>query len=120
MNPVRFLLTTCVSILLCACASRPAGYSGRWISKETVVGDFQPAVVERTLTLGSDGHGQLVIKQNNRVVKDASGTWGIQADILHLDTEKNQSIYLRILRLTTERLVVRTEEGNERIYDRVQ
>jgi len=120
MNPVRLLLTTGICVLLCACASRTAGYSGRWISKETVVVDFQPAVVERTLTLDHNGRGQLVIRQNNRVVKDASGTWDIQADILHLDTEKNQSIYLRVLRLTNERLVVRTEDGNERIYDRVQ
>lgn len=120
MNPFRLLLTACITVLLCACATRPAGYSGRWISKETVVGGFQPAVVERALTLEQDGRGQLVIKQNNQVIKDATGTWGIQADILHLDTEKNQSIYLRVLRLTNERLVVRTEEGNERIYDRIQ
>lgn len=126
---MRSLLTLALALLSLAfvgCDSaKKANLAGRWISKETKVhkiiltGD-KTDVIERVLELNSTGEGELAIKVNGKVETSAKGKWVMQGDIFCLDYEGSKSVYMRLVRTTNERLVIRTPEGVERIYDRLQ
>jgi hypothetical protein len=126
MRSLLTLALALISIAFVGCDSaKKANYSGRWISKETMVdkGIINPDktnVVERTLTLEPGGRSEFLVKVNGKAAQVTAGTWAVQADILYLDHEAGKTVYMRVIRITNERLVIRNPEGTERIYDRLQ
>lgn len=125
MRPVYLWILVLLSLGIIGCdASKKSEMAGRWVAKETVVekgftGDRSDSVL-RTLSLDSNGRGEFTINANGNIIRRDIGSWTVVADVFILDHEGGKSNYFRILRLTKERLVIRTEEGFERIYDRVQ
>ena len=126
MRSTLTLVFALLSLAFVGCDSVKKGdFVGRWINKETEVrknmltGD-KTDIVERTLELNSSGNGELVIRVNGKTENGAKGKWAIQGDIFFLDYEGDQTLYMRIIRITNERMVIRTPEGKERIYDRLQ
>ncbi|MEY4272529.1 MAG: hypothetical protein RL250_1395 [Verrucomicrobiota bacterium] len=110
---------------LVGCNVKKSAIAGQWFSKDPYIerkifGSDQPHVVERNLRLDQNGQGTLLILDNRKVSETINGQWAVDGDILHLDYEGGKSLYLRIVRLTDERLVIRTDEGKERIYERVK
>jgi hypothetical protein len=126
MRPILTLALALLSLTFVGCDSaKKANYSGRWISKETlvdkgIINSDKTNVVERTLTLEANGKGEFLVKLNGKNAQVASGNWAVQADILYLDHEAGKTLYMRVIRITNERLVIRNQEGVERIYDRLQ
>jgi hypothetical protein len=125
MRVLVFLLLATVAFGLCGCEAQKSKFAGRWISKETLVKNnaftgSKADAFERQLVLDSNGNGQLLVNQNGEPAFSVSGKWSIEGDIFHLDYEGTKTIYMRILRVTNERLVLRNEEGKERIFDRLQ
>jgi hypothetical protein len=119
------LLLLLSGLCLLGCDAKKSAIAGHWFSKDPYVerkllGSDQPHVVERTLRLDKGGEGSLVILDNRKVSESLSGRWDLDGDVLHLDYEGGKSLYLRVVRLTDERLVIRTDEGKERIYERVK
>lgn len=99
-------------------------FVGRWISKETrgdegISSSDRTEIIVRSLTLDANGSGALRITLNGRVTQNAAGRWSVLNDVLFLDHENGQAINFRIVRITTERLVIRNPDGGERIYDRL-
>jgi hypothetical protein len=126
MRSTLTLAFALLSLAFVGCDSAKKGnFVGRWINKETQVhkiiltGD-KTNIVERTLELNSTGNGELVIRVNGKTENGAKGKWAIQGDIFFLDYEGDKTLYMRVIRITNERMVIRTPEGNERIYDRLQ
>ena len=126
MRPILALALVLFSLTFVGCdTAKKASFAGRWITKETMVqkiiltGD-KTNVIERVLELNSTGEGELAIKVNGKVETSAKGKWAVQGDIFYLDYEGTKSLYMRVVRITNERLVIRTPEGIERIYDRLQ
>jgi hypothetical protein len=124
MRPLLTLALALLSLAFVGC-DKKSEMAGRWVTKETIVkkatfgGDKTDNVV-RTLVLNSNGSGEFQITENGQVTRHDVGQWSVVSDIFFLDHAGGQTFYLRIVRLTKERLVIRTEEGVERIYDRVQ
>lgn len=125
MRPILTLALALLAFIFSGCdIAKKTELAGRWVSKETVVekgftGDRSDSVL-RTLSLDSNGRGEFTINANGNIIRRDIGNWTVVADVFILDHEGGKSNYFRILRLTKERLVIRTEEGFERIYDRVQ
>jgi len=125
---MRYISSVCLFILgvfFTACDAKKANFAGRWISKETrvdkgIISSDKTDVIVRTLTLDANGNGTLLITLNNRLTQSATGKWSVLNDVFFLDYENGQTIYLRIIRVTSERLVIRNPDGVERIYDRLQ
>ena len=87
---------------------------------ETPVPVIDIDVVERNLRLEKGGEGSLVILDNRKTSESINGRWGVDGDVLRLDYDGTKTLYLRIVRVTDEKLVIRTDEGKERIYERVK
>jgi hypothetical protein len=122
---MRSLIALVVLSLAFVGCDKKSEMAGRWISKETrvdkgIIRSDKTDIIIHTLTLNVNGEGQLNITKNDRTDQNALGNWSILGDIFFLDYGNGKTAYLRIVRLTKERLVIRTEEGVERIYDRVQ
>jgi hypothetical protein len=115
-----------LSLTFVGCDSaKKSSFAGRWISKETrvdkgFISSDKTDVIIRTLTLNANGDGELNITLNGRVTQNAAGKWSVLSDIFFLDYDNGQTVYLRVVRITSERLVIRNAEGTERIYDRLQ
>lgn len=126
MRSTLTLALALLSLVFLGCDSaKKSSFAGRWISKETrvdkgIISSDKTDIIIRTLTLDTKGNGELKITLNGRETQNASGKWSLLDDVFLLDIENGQTIYLRIIRVTAERLVIRTPEGAERIYDRLQ
>lgn len=108
-----------------AIAQTKAQLVGRWTNKDTVVdkgiiSSDKTDVFQRNITLSADGQGSYVILKNDRAHLTRPGRWNLQGDILYIDENDSSSVYWRLLRVSNERLVLRNDEGKERIYDRIQ
>lgn len=124
MRPIFAFLLALLSLAFVGC-DKKASFAGRWISKETrvdkgFISSDKTDIIVRTLTLDANGNGELNITLNGRVTQSAAGKWSVLNDVFFLDYENGQTIYLRIVRVTAERLVIRNPDGGERIYDRLQ
>ena len=125
MRPILTLALVLLSLAFAGCdAVKKSSLAGRWVTKETIVekgllNDKSDNVV-RSLNLEANGNGEFIIAANGNMIRHDAGRWSVVSDIFVLDYEGGKTVYFRILRLTNERLVIRTEEGIERIYDRVQ
>jgi hypothetical protein len=124
MRPLLTLALALLSLAFVGC-DKKSSYAGRWISKETrvdkgFISSDKTDIIVRTLTLDANGNGELNITLNGRVTQSAAGKWSVLNDVFFLDYENGQTIYLRIVRVTAERLVIRNPDGGERIYDRLQ
>jgi|GEM_PF-3503663 len=124
MRPLLTLALALLSLAFVGC-DKKASFAGRWISKETrvdkgIISSDKTDLIVRTLTLDATGNGALQITLNGRVTQSAAGKWSVLNDVFFLDYENGQTIYLRIVRVTAERLVIRNPDGGERIYDRLQ
>ncbi len=98
-------------------------FVGRWTNKDldkSRVPFSSTDVFQRNITLGSDGRGAFLILENQKEVASYRGQWNLQGDILYLDCDNGVTHYWRILRVSSERLVLRNDLGVERIYDRIQ
>ena len=125
MKPFVSALFAFGVMALLGCDAKKSAIAGHWFSKDPyverkILGSDQPHVVERNLRLGKGGEGSLIILDNRKVTESINGRWAVDGDILRLDYDGGKTLYLRIVRLTDERLVIRTDEGKERIYERVK
>jgi hypothetical protein len=124
MRPIFAFLLALLSLAFVGC-DKKASFAGRWISKETrvdkgIISSDKTDLIVRTLTLDANGNGDLNITLNGRVTQSATGRWNVLSDIFYLDSEGGKTVYLRVVRITNERLVIRNPDGGERIYDRLQ
>ena len=124
MRPLFTLALALLSFAFVGCDNK-SNFSGRWISKETrvdkgILRSDKTDIIIRTLTLNANGSGDLNITINSRVDQNAAGKWSVLSDILYLDSEGGKTVYLRVVRITNERLVIRNSDGSESIYDRLQ
>jgi hypothetical protein len=124
MRPIFAFLLALLSLAFVGC-DKKASFAGRWISKETrvdkgIISSDKTDLIVRTLTLDANGNGDLNITLNGRVTQSATGKWNVLSDIFYLDSEGGKTVYLRVVRITNERLVIRNPDGSERIYDRLQ
>lgn len=124
MRPTLSILLAVLCLAFVGC-NKKSGFAGRWISKETrvdkgIISSDRTDIIVRTLTLDANGNGELNITLNGRVTQNAAGKWDVQSDIFYLDSEGGKTFYLRVVRITNERLVIRNPDGSERIYDRLQ
>ena len=124
MRPLFTLALALLSFAFVGCDNK-SNFSGRWISKETrvdkgILRSDKTDIIIRTLTLNANGSGDLNITINRRVDQNAAGKWSVLSDILYLDSEGGKTVYLRVVRITNERLVIRNSDGSESIYDRLQ
>ena len=124
MRPLLALALVLFSLAFVGC-DKKASFAGRWISKETrvdkgIISSDKTDIIIRTLTLNANGSGDLNITINSRVDQNAAGKWSVLSDILYLDSEGGKTVYLRVVRITNERLVIRNSDGSESIYDRLQ
>ena len=108
-----------------AVAQTKAQLVGRWTNKDTVVdkgiiSSDKTDVYQRNITLSADGQGSYIVLKNDRGYISRPGKWNLQGDILYIDENNGSSEYWRLLRISNERLVLRNDEGKERIYDRIQ
>ena len=124
MRPLLTLALALLSLAFVGC-DKKSSYAGRWISKETrvdkgFISSDKTDIIVRTLTLNANGNGELNITLNGRVTQNVAGKWNVLGDIFYLDDASGQTIYLRVVRITNERFVIRNPDGSERIYDRLQ
>lgn len=124
MRPIFAFLLALLSLAFVGC-DKKASFAGRWISKETrvdkgIISSDKTDLIVRTLTLDANGNGDLNITLNGRVTQSATGKWNVLSDIFYLDSEGGKTVYLRVVRITNERLVIRNSDGSESIYDRLQ
>jgi hypothetical protein len=124
MRPIFAFLLALLSLAFVGC-DKKASFAGRWISKETrvdkgIISSDKTDLIVRTLTLDANGNGDLNITLNGRITQSATGKWNVLSDIFYLDSEGGKTVYLRVVRITNERLVIRNPDGSERIYDRLQ
>ena len=126
MRPLLTLTLALLSLAFVGCdAVKKSSLAGRWVTTETVVENTvfngnQATNVVRSLNLDENGNGSFVIANNGKVIRQDVGKWSVVSDVFLLDYEGGKTVYFRVLRLTNERLVIRTEEGFERIYDRIK
>jgi hypothetical protein len=124
MRPLLTVALALLSLAFVGC-DKKSSYAGRWVATETVVENTvfsgnQATNVVRSLNLDENGNGSFVIANNGKVIRQDVGKWSVVSDVFLLDYEGGKTVYFRVLRLTNERLVIRTEEGFERIYDRIK
>ena len=79
----------------------------------------------RTLAFNLNGAGEYYVQRPTKefgLVVAEGGPWDVQGDICYIDirTKEMDTYYLRIVRLTQEKLVVRGHNGIERPYERVK
>ncbi len=121
---MRIPLLLLSSLCFVGCDAKKSAIAGHWFSKDTYVErkilGSEPHVVERNLRLEKGGEGSLVILDNRKTSESINGRWGVDGDVLRLDYDGTKTLYLRIVRVTDEKLVIRTDEGKERIYERVK
>jgi hypothetical protein len=94
---------------------------GRWVNHG--VHDGHDCV--RTLTFEQSGKGEFKMNYPgaaDRVGLTENGPWGVQGDIFYIEVkgEDVDAHYVRIIRLTSEKLAIRNAVGTERVYDRVK
>ncbi|GBL23656.1 hypothetical protein EMGBS6_04410 [Opitutia bacterium] len=126
MRPILTLALAVLAFTFSGCDSaKKSSFVGRWISKETrvdkgIISSDKTDLIVRTITLDANGNGQLSITLNGRPTQNASGKWSVLNDVFFLDYDNGQTLYLRVVRITAERFVIRNPDGSERIYDRIQ
>jgi hypothetical protein len=108
------LVSLCFFITSCG---KKSNFVGRWTNngKENVI---IPTVY--TLKLEANGTGEFIKVKANFKPEEIIFKWSVSNDVLIFDYGDDQTMYLRIVRLTDEKLVVRDSEGKEIIFDRVQ
>ena len=79
----------------------------------------------RTLAFNLNGAGEYYVQRPTKefgLVVAEGGPWDVQGDICYIDIRMKEmdTYYLRIIRLTQEKLVVRGHNGIERSYERVK
>jgi hypothetical protein len=94
---------------------------GRWVNHGVADGKD----CTRTLIFGQSGKGEFNVKYPgtpNKIGQTEIGPWGVHGDIFYIEVKGKDvdAHYVRIVRLTSEKLVIRNSEGTERVYDRVQ
>jgi len=98
---------------------------GRWTNKDTevdkgILSSDKTDIFLRNLTLSADGQATYIMQKNGRTQVSYQGKWNLQGDILFIDEPDGHTLYLRKVRVSEERLVLRNDAGVERIYDRIQ
>lgn len=91
---------------------------GKWLCREA-------DGTTRTLAFNLNGAGEYYVQRPKKefgLVVAEGGPWDVQGDICYIDIrmEEMDTYYLRIVRLTQEKLVVRGHNGIERSYERVK
>lgn len=92
---------------------------GRWVNN----GVFNGRDCTRTLEFERHGTGHFRLTYSGGGTHSSySGPWNVRGDVCYIDVKAKdiETYYLRIVRLTSEKLSVRTHLGNERVYDRVK
>lgn len=92
---------------------------GRWVNS----GVFNGRDCTRTLEFERHGTGHFRLTYSDGgTYSSESGPWNVRGDVCYIDVKAKEldTYYLRIVRLTSEKLSVRTHLGNERVYDRVK
>lgn len=92
---------------------------GRWVNH----GVFNGRDCTRTLEFDQYGTGHFrLIYSGGETYSSYSGPWKVCGDVCYIDVKAKEleTYYLRIIRLTSEKLSVRNHTGNERVYDRVK
>jgi hypothetical protein len=110
-------------------------FTGKWVCRETVVpspGIFdskgEAMVVERQIFLNPDSSSSYIKTANGRPETSLSSLWTIAGDYLVISFEmaakglpnRNQFLAFRVVRISSERMVLLYDDGTERIFDRVQ
>lgn len=98
---------------------------GRWTNKETevdkgIISSDKTDIYQRNLVLAANGQATYNRLKNGREPISYQGKWNLQGDILFVDEPDGHTLYLRLIRVSEERLVVRYDDGKERIFDRIQ
>jgi hypothetical protein len=98
------------------------------VTKSRLIGKWECREADgttRTLAFNLNGAGEYYVqwptKEYGLAVAEG-GPWDVQGDICYIDirTKEMDTYYLRIVRLTQEKLVVRGHNGIERPYERVK
>ena len=92
---------------------------GRWVNN----GVYDGRDCTRTLEFDKYGTGYFrLIYSDGRTYSSESGPWNVRGDVCYIDVKAKEldTYYLRIVRLTSEKLSVRSHHGTERVYDRVK
>jgi hypothetical protein len=92
---------------------------GRWVNS----GVFNGRDCTRTLEFERHGTGHFRLTYSSGgTYSSESGPWNVRGDVCYIDVKAKEldTYYLRIVRLTSEKLSVRNHLGNERVYDRVK
>jgi hypothetical protein len=92
---------------------------GRWVNS----GVFDGRDCTRTLEFEQHGTGHFRITYSNGETDSSqSGLWNVRGDVCFIEVKAKdiETYYLRIVRLTSEKLSVRNHLGIERVYDRVK
>jgi hypothetical protein len=92
---------------------------GRWVNN----GIHNGRDCTRTLEFDQYGTGHFrLIYSGGGVYSSESGPWNVRGDVCYIDVKAKDldTYYLRIVRLTSEKLSVRNDIGIERVYERVK
>ena len=92
---------------------------GRWVNS----GVFNGRDCTRTLEFERHGTGHFRLTYSGGgTYSSESGPWNVRGDVCYIDVKAKEldTYYLRIVRLTSEKLSVRSHHGTERVYDRVK
>ena len=94
---------------------------GRWVHH----GVYDGKDSTRTFIFNQNGDGEYLLQYanspNSSIISE-SGPWGVRGDIFYIEVKSKdmETYYLRIIRITPEKLVTRNHFGTERVYDRVK
>ncbi len=92
---------------------------GRWVNSGVLDGRD----CTRTLEFEQHGTGHFRITYSNGETDSSqSGPWNVRGDVCFIEVKAKdiETYYLRIVRLTSEKLSGRNHLGIERVYDRVK
>lgn len=94
---------------------------GRWVHH----GVYNGKDSTRTFIFNQNGVGEYLLQyanSPNSQIITRSGPWGVRGDIFYIEAKAKdiETYYLRIIRITPEKLVARNHLGTERAYDRVK
>lgn len=94
---------------------------GRWVHH----GVYDGKDSTRTFIFNQNGVGEYLLQYanspNSHIIA-RSGPWGVRGDIFYIEVKAKdiETYYLRIIRITPEKLVTRNHLGTERVFDRVK
>ena len=94
---------------------------GRWVNH----GVYDGKDCTRTLIFGQHGTGEFLMKYSggrDGIISTESGPWNVHGGICYIDVKSKDvdTYYFRIIRLTRERLSIRNDRGDERVYERIE